>query len=160
MESLWSGVLCQFVVEDTRRGLTRGTTVAYNADLNHGHCTVGVAMTADTLGTGLAVEAFLLLARHLFAVYRLRKLYMEVPEYNLRPLEGAIAPVLVEEGRLREHTYYGGQFWDRLYLAAYPNRLEPLIQRLLRSEVRSPSAAPAGTPAPRSGFVYPGLENS
>jgi RimJ/RimL family protein N-acetyltransferase len=144
VESLWSGVLCQFVVEEIRHGVPRGTAVAYNADLNHGYCYVGVAMTAEAQETGLAVEAFLLLARHLFASYRLRKLYMEVPEYNLRPIERAIGPVLVEEGRLRDHTYYGERLWDRLYLAVYPERLEPLCRRLLRPPAGPPEAATSG----------------
>jgi len=132
MDSLWLGVLCQFVIMEIRGGVPRGTAVAYNADLNHGYCYVGVAMTPETQGTGLAVEAFLLFVRHLFATYRLRKLYMDVPEYNLRPLERAIGSAFLVEGRLRDHTYSQGQYWDRIYLAVYPDRVQHLYATLLR----------------------------
>lgn len=122
-ESLWSGVLCQFVVVETVSGSAQGTAVAYSADLNHGYCYVGIAMSGDAQNTGLAVEAFLLFTGHLFATYRLRKLYMDIPEYNMRPLMSAVGTVLTLEGRLKDHNYYGGRYWDRLYFAVYPDSL-------------------------------------
>ena len=61
----------------------------------------------------------LLLADHLFAHWTFRKLYGETLEFNLANLGGVLGPLLTEEGRLRQHAFAGGRYWDLVHLALY-----------------------------------------
>jgi RimJ/RimL family protein N-acetyltransferase len=128
-ESLWTGVLTQFVVTERTTGTAVGTVAAYAADLNHGYAYVGAAMTDGVQESGLGIEGVLLFCQYLFATWRLRKLYFDVPEYNLRTVAGTTGGLLREEGRLRAHTHYAGRYWDRVTFALYQDDLaaSPLL---------------------------------
>jgi RimJ/RimL family protein N-acetyltransferase len=118
-QTLWNGVLTQFVIVEKAHGAMVGSTLAYNADLNHGTAYVAAAMLREATRSGVGIEAADLFAAHLFACYRIRKLYFEVPEYNIPQFESSIGWLLREEGSLLQHTYYQGRFWDRKILALY-----------------------------------------
>jgi RimJ/RimL family protein N-acetyltransferase len=116
--ALWDAVLCQFVVVDVR-GKAVGHVVAYNPDLHQGWTHVGGIMHPDVIGSGIGLEALDLFVAHLFSAYNLRKVYFEVPEYNLSEFGSLIGPVLEVEARLKGHVYLGGSYWDFLVLALY-----------------------------------------
>ena len=59
-----------------------GHVVAYGADLNAGVVYVGGVMEPAAVGTGFAIEAFEVFLDYLFATYSIRKIYLEVPEFN------------------------------------------------------------------------------
>jgi hypothetical protein len=118
-DSLLGGVFNQFVVLERRTSVPIGHLISYGIDLNHGVGYVGGAMVDEAQASGLGIEATYLYLRYLFETYRLRKLYFEVPEYNLGQMAGGVGTIMKEEGRLRDHSYYGGRFWDRVFLALY-----------------------------------------
>ena len=118
-QSLWNGVLTQFVVVERARGVPIGCVMAYNAEMNHGIVYVAAALVEEAAGSGVGVEAVDLFCGHLFACYRLRKLYFEVPDYNLGQFASSLDWLLRAEGCLRQHTYYDGRLWDRHMLALY-----------------------------------------
>ena len=139
-QTLWAGVLVQYLVvaNDDRRLV--GLVSAYNADLRSGTCSVGFARfdPADR-GPGL-VEGVVLLTDHLFTHWPFRKLYGETLGFNLSNLGAVLGPLLVEEGRLREHAFVGGRHWDLHYLALYRETWERWRGRLMPPEGE---AAPA-----------------
>lgn len=143
-ESLWAGVLTQFLVAEKATGTTIGTVAAYMADLNNGYAYVGAAMVEGVQETGLGVEAVLLFMHYLFTTWCFRKLYFDVPEYNLRTVARGTGGLLREEGRLRAHTHYAGQYWDRVTFAVYREDLaaSPLLAR--RFVRRAPGAEAPG----------------
>ena len=112
-QSLWNGVLTQFVIVENASDTRIGMAVAYNADLNHGFAYVAAGVLGEAVGSGVAVEAIDMFVGHLFGCYRLRKLYFEVPEYNLEQFSSAIGSLLAPEALFSEHTYYNGRYWDR-----------------------------------------------
>lgn len=57
--------------------------------------------------------------QYLFDHFDFRKLYFEVPEYNASLLATGAGSLLAEEGRLREHLYYGDRMWDMVVYALY-----------------------------------------
>jgi RimJ/RimL family protein N-acetyltransferase len=118
-QNFWKGVLTQFVVLVRSSSAPIGIVVAYNAEINHGFAYLGADFAPNVQGIGIAIEAVELFVDYLFATYNLRKLYLEVPEYNLGTMANGIGGVLREEGVLREHTYYRNQYWDRHVLALY-----------------------------------------
>jgi RimJ/RimL family protein N-acetyltransferase len=118
-QNLWKGVLTQFVVIVRSSSAPIGIVVAYNAEMNHGFAYLGADFAPNVQGIGIAIEAVELFVDYTFATYDLRKLYLEVPEYNLPSMAHGIGGLLKEEGVLRDHTYFRGQYWDRHNLALY-----------------------------------------
>lgn len=102
-----------------------GLVSAYNMNFQDGTTFAGL-VTDKGSGAG-AIEAFALFFRYLFRLWPLRKLYMELPEFNLPQFASAVrVGLLREEGRLRNDRYFDGAYWDQLILAMYPSDAEEL----------------------------------
>jgi hypothetical protein len=129
---LWDGVLTQFVVRDTSTHRPCGHVIAYNADLHSGHAGIAVAASPEARATGAVPEATIIFINYCFTVYNLRKLYFEVPEYNHPQFASAMGKFCREEGRLGEHLYYDGRYWDRYVYAIYRNDFMSIISTLSR----------------------------
>ena len=114
-------VLIQCVVVSSRSGQPIGHVVAYEANLRSGHAYVGAAFTPALVGDGLGALAVRMFVRYLFQVYPLRKVYLEVPEFNLDVMRSGLGQYLKSEGILGGHDYYAGTHWDRHILAIYSN---------------------------------------
>lgn len=148
---IWqASVLSQFVVVSASSGLACGLVVCYQADLVNGHAYIGAVFKDEAVRTGVPAAAVRLFVRYLFKIHPMRKLYFEVPGWNMDRLASGIGSVFQEEGCLHQHDYYDGQYWDKYILAVY------------RSQLRIPTAgvgpSPAGTirtgprtPAARAG---------
>jgi RimJ/RimL family protein N-acetyltransferase/aryl carrier-like protein len=113
------GVLAQFVVTIPATGEPVGLVVAYNADMSRGVAHLAAVFVPAYVLSGLGVGAVDLFVRHLFQVWNLRKLYMEMPEYNFELIASGAGERFDVEGRLRDHNYYDGRFWDEYVLAVY-----------------------------------------
>ena len=111
-QSLYAGVMCQFVVcPNDRPDAVAGLVVAYNASPQDGHCYVSALSHAQT-SPGV-IEAVLLFLRYLFRHWPLRKIYMEALEFNLPQYRSAIEMgFLQEEGHLRSHHFFDDRYWD------------------------------------------------
>ena len=118
-QGLTSAVLVHFIVQAKSENVLLGHVVAYGADLNSGYTYIGGVMDDQALGTGIAIEAFEVFTDYLFGTYSIRKIYMDIPEYNLPQFWHGYRDVLKTEGRLLNHTYYDGQYWDRITAAVY-----------------------------------------
>ncbi len=118
-QDMWQGILAQFLVESIQTNQPAGHVMCYNPDLSLGHAYVGAGMTSQYLGSGIAVEPVRLFIDYLFDVWPLRKLYLELPEFNYSQFASAGGRGLHVEGRLRDHDYYRNRRWDRLILAVY-----------------------------------------
>lgn len=120
---LWSQVLVQFVVRRTENQEPVGHVVAYGAEIGHGHTYIGAVFQPAYTGTGLAARAAMMFIRYLFHAFPLRKLYMEVPEFNWPQLRSGENQLFRVEGRLRDHEHFAGRYWDRLLCAIYRDGL-------------------------------------
>jgi RimJ/RimL family protein N-acetyltransferase len=125
-QQLWSGVLAQFIVCKSDSDEPVGVAVAYNADINHGFAYVAAAMIPEAVGSGAGIEAVDLFVAYLFRCFTLRKLYFEIPEFNLRQLSTLIGALFHREGQLKDHTFYDGRYWDRFILALYREEYEQI----------------------------------
>lgn len=117
--TLWAGVLTQYLVVANADDRVLGLVCAYDADLRAGTCFIGFARFDRRDRSPGLVEGVLLLTDHLFAHWPFRKLYGESLEFNLPEFGAGLGTLLVEEGRLREHMFAGGRYWDLCYLALY-----------------------------------------
>ncbi len=127
-ESLLSqNVHCQFVVVDRPDLRPIGHVVAYGADLANGYASVAAACVPEVVGRGLGVDAVVGFVTYLFHVWPFRKLYFEAPEFNLSQFSSGLGKLYHEEGRLRQHEYFGGRYWDRIVLALYRDEVSELL---------------------------------
>jgi RimJ/RimL family protein N-acetyltransferase/acyl carrier protein len=129
VEGLWSGVVTQFVVR--RRGSNEpiGQVVLYDADHENGFAHLAAVFAPPVVRTGSPARSTIAFIRYVFDQWPLRKLYLEVPEFNLPLIGSAVGGILREEGRLRRHDFSGGRYWDKHLLAVYREDVDasPLV---------------------------------
>ncbi len=106
---LFEGVHCQLVARHPVSHELLGLVVAYDYQPEPGHVKVGFVRTAAGALGGLMIEAMFLFVDHLFRTFPLRKVYSEVPEYNLDLVAGLPPGLLTEEASLPEHVSRGDQ---------------------------------------------------
>lgn len=129
--SLFDGVLASFLVEERENGKPLGFVTAYSADFRNGHCYLAVAATPEVHGRGVLLEAAGLFINYCFQSWDFRKLYAETFDFALASFAGVTRSLFVEEGRLREHEYHLGRYWDKVYLALYRDEWDRQSERLL-----------------------------
>jgi RimJ/RimL family protein N-acetyltransferase len=136
LRRLWQGVLVQFVVlnneanvvgDDIVEGLGKpedpvGLVCVYEPDFVNGHAKLAVARFDPhakgphmILGMGLTLH-------YTFSHFNLRKVYLEIPEFNLEQVDDAWHEFLVHEGTRRQHRFYAGEYYDEHTFAMYRDR--------------------------------------
>lgn len=125
VSDLWHQVLAQFVARQVEDDEPVGHVVAYGADMGSGTAYVGAVFQPAYSGSGLGAQAVQMFVKYLFHVYPLRKLYLEVPEFNWPQMSSGEGRLFTVEGRFREHEQYAGRYWDRIICAIYPEGARP-----------------------------------
>lgn len=118
--SLWDNCFCQYVVYTTVQPTPVGLVGLYNANLASGLAYLHVLAAEPSQGTGMALAGAALLLDRAFDLWRLRKVCLELPEYN-ESLIGheTLGRRAVLEARLPEHEYLWGRFWSLGVWAIY-----------------------------------------
>jgi RimJ/RimL family protein N-acetyltransferase len=116
---LWQGVLAQFLLIKRDSGEPVGLLVAYQADLANRTCYFALLGDLDGSDPGLMLEGALLFITYLFHTWDLRQVYAEVPGYTLDSFASGMGRYFVEEGRLVEHSFHAGRYWDLHLLAIH-----------------------------------------
>jgi RimJ/RimL family protein N-acetyltransferase len=130
--------IVQFVVTDlSGTAGALGLAVAYNADIRSGFAYIGTMVAPNISRWGAGIEATALLTRYLFSTWPFRKLYFELIEYNCERLGSALDGYMTLEGRMREHYYYGGRYWDNFLFAIERQAAETWNATLLPSATGS-----------------------
>lgn len=117
--SLWNQVLAQFVVTSPGDNRPIGLVVANRADFRCGHAYIAVLADNSSVAGPVTMEAAALFIQYLFDSFNLNKLYFESLEFNLQQFASGVDRFFVEEGRLRNHDYYSGRWWDLYIMAIY-----------------------------------------
>jgi len=116
----WGTVLASFIVLDATKDAPIGLVATHEANFQDGHAKMSAANfmppgnrhLAFILGIGLFLD-------YVFRCWDLRKLYMEVPEYNYDQFASGAGRFFEEEGRLRDHFFFDGRYWDQVILGLY-----------------------------------------
>jgi len=131
---LWHGVLCQYLVVHTEGGRPVGLVSAYQADLANRTCYVALLGDKAHDASGLLLESALLFVTYLFHTWDLRQIYAEVPGYTMDAFASGVGRYCREEGRLVDHSFHGGRFWDlhilAIHRADWEKKAEPLLDAL------------------------------
>lgn len=105
--TLADGVRVQYVVELTATGAAVGLVSAYDHNQAGLHCKVAFLRIGERQpgDAGASFEGMLLFISHLFATFPYRKVFAEVPAYNMTLFEPGLAQ---EEGVLRDYLFHDG----------------------------------------------------
>jgi hypothetical protein len=129
--ALWQSVLAQFIVVAIPAGTPLGLVVAYRPSFQDRHAyfaarrwSMGAQSPLFLLGSALFLD-------YVFTCWDFRKLYMEVPEFNMPQFASGLGRLIAEEGRLRGHYWFDGRHWDQVILALYRARWTQLRDRFL-----------------------------
>ena len=118
-QSLYAGTYSQFIVEGTADRERYGLVAAYDNRSDLGVVSIAFQRVSRRAAAGETFEGMFHFLDFLFASTAFRKIYAEVPGYNEAILGlGSVGP-FVEEGRLVEHDFYGGRWWDHHYFAVW-----------------------------------------
>jgi RimJ/RimL family protein N-acetyltransferase len=128
VQRLWHNVLAQFVVCRGSDAEPVGHILAYNADLPNGHAYLAMAVRPETLGRGWTLEAVGLFIEYVFRLWDFQKLYAYSAGFSLASFNRA-AGLIREEGRLIEHEYFDGKYWDMHIFAIHREDWESLVNR-------------------------------
>jgi RimJ/RimL family protein N-acetyltransferase len=131
MQALWQNVLVQFMIERRSNGSPVGLITCYDADLRNGYAHLAMVLLPESGRAILAHDANLLFVNYLFRGWNLRKLYGITGERNLRDFAAGIDRYYKIEGRLVDHEYYDGRYWDSYIMALYREDWQILIERRL-----------------------------
>lgn len=117
MSAVWEGTLIHFVGIGNRSRRRLGVVSVTSADMRNGTAYLSVVSDPAVVGTGLMLETTGLAIEYVFETWPFRKLYAEVPEFNLRTFGSSTRRYFREEGRLTDHVFLDGRYWDVHVLA-------------------------------------------
>jgi hypothetical protein len=119
VQTLWAGVLAQFLVVGVASNKPIGRVVVYSPNFQDRYAYFAAMAFQPRERSPLMMLGTALFLRYVFRNWEFEKLYMEVPEYNLDQFASGLGRFFEIEGRLRGHLRMGGRAWDQLILALY-----------------------------------------
>src|SRR5262249_10132473 len=138
LQHLWANTLVHFVVERKDGGQRLGYVQAFDAAERHGWCHFAVMLDPSLARSGWAFEGMPLFVNYVFTVWPMRKLYAVVLESNYDQFASGCGDWFTTEGRLAEHEFYDGRFWDLIFLTVRREDWEPegpkLVAKLTGAE--------------------------
>lgn len=112
---LYNGTLAQFIVEecnDSAKPRSIGLVAAYRARFDNGTAWLAFQKLIPDSAHGKMFEGMFLFVEYVFRTWNFRKLYAEIPGYNLASVTDVLSTFLVVEGTLADHEYHDGKWWD------------------------------------------------
>ena len=132
---LWDNCHAAFIYESSAQNGSAGVVMSYSADMRNGFAYLAFARlrqgTSPLHDAVVAAEALVLFVDFLFQGWDLRKIYVEVAEYNLGQFSSLVS-LLDVEARLKQHVYLDGRHWDMIIAALRRDCWPSLRERLLR----------------------------
>jgi RimJ/RimL family protein N-acetyltransferase len=130
-QSLWQGVLTQFLILSRSTNQPIGLVLAYNANHAQGRAYFAVQSRQDMLGSGLALEGCFIFLNFLFENWPFRKLYLEALDINFEQFASAVDRYIHIEGRLTEWEYYQGRYHDNIIASIRREEWPATLSRVL-----------------------------
>jgi acyl carrier protein len=129
-QTLWSGVLVQFIVVGVETNKPVGRVVIYQPNFQDRYAYFAAMRFQPNDRSPLMVLGISLFLRYVFTYWDFEKLYMEVPEYNFAQFGSGLGRFFEIEARLRGHLKMGDRSWDQLIVALYRDAAEMHGSRL------------------------------
>ncbi len=106
-----------FTVVDVFDRVPIGFTYIYNVSHVDQYAYTCIYLIPEKTGQGLGCEVANIFGNYLFGVYKFRKFYAEVFEFNQPSLKLLQRNGFVEEARLSEYRWYDNKYWDLIILS-------------------------------------------
>jgi RimJ/RimL family protein N-acetyltransferase len=149
MSAVWDGTLVHLVGVGNRSRRRLGVASVTSADMRNGTAYLSVVSDPAVVGSGLMIEVTGLAIEYVFSTWPFRKLYAEVPEYNLRTFATVTQRFFRREGLMTEHVFLDGRYWDVHVLATdratWQREGSPRIARLQAGVGRAGAGAGYGS---------------
>ena len=113
------GTLLQLLVTSLHSNERAGIVNLYGENLRDGWAYLGALSAPEFQQSGIVVDGAATLMDYAFNLWPFRKIYVETIEYNLSEFETGLRRVAVEEGRLKDHVFFGDRHWDVVTSAVY-----------------------------------------
>ncbi len=133
-QTLWRGVIAQYLVLSPRQQRPVGIVLAYNANFQDQYAYIAAARFETQKRSPVLMLGFGLFIHYVFTCWNFRKLYLESSDYNYQQFASGVGRYFEVEARLRDHSFFGGRYWDQLTLAMYRHTWMELGERLLGAE--------------------------
>lgn len=124
----------QFVVCSAETGERLGLVQLIRMDHRGRTAHLSYFVADDVQGAGWTLEAVFLFVDYVFKTIDLRKIYIESLEYSVEEFRSAVGKYIEEEGTLRGHDFFDGEYLDLHIFAIYRDgwmKAKPLIQRMV-----------------------------
>jgi RimJ/RimL family protein N-acetyltransferase len=90
-----------------------GGTGLHQIDTRHRHASFGIVIGDKSMwGRGYGTEVTRLMVEHAFGTLNFNRLWLHVVEFNVRGIRAYTKVGFREEGRLRQHMFVDGRYWD------------------------------------------------
>jgi acyl carrier protein len=127
-QTLWTGVLVQFMVVGVQSNKPIGRVVVYQPNFQDGYAYFAAMRFETRDRSPLMGYGIVLFLEYVFEHWRFDKLYMEVPEYNLDQFASGVGRFFEIEARLKRHFRMGGRAWDQLIVAVYREQFARIVE--------------------------------
>lgn len=107
----------QFVVWSKRLNMQIGLVYSFSYSQSESHVMMGTFVTEDARNKGYGAEASVLFIKYIFDNFPIRKISVDIYEYNNASLAGCENLGFVKEGEFREHRFYNGKYWNVIRMA-------------------------------------------
>jgi hypothetical protein len=129
---LWSGVATQFVIHRPGQPTARAGLVSfYNHDAGNGTAWLSVLLDPEVQGVGWPWQGVVLAIDHVFRAISIRKLCIEIAEWNVPAFGGLERFGFRPEGVQVDHLYLDGRHWDVENHAVFRPEWERVAERLV-----------------------------
>ena len=145
-QSLWQGVVAQFLVERAADHEPLGLVACYGTEFRHRYARIAVIGRDDTpMSRALVTEGLELFIDYLFNHFDFRKLYAQVLAPNMSQFQTMVGRYVDVEGVMVGHEFFAGDWVDSYTLAIHRSKWPGRAER--DSAVRRRQAkATAGDP--------------
>jgi RimJ/RimL family protein N-acetyltransferase len=132
-QATWSSTLAQFLAVGRPSDRPIGIVAAHQANFQDGFAYMSAARFEPSRPSPAMMFAVAIFLDYVFSCWDFRKIYMEVPEYNYGQFESVIKRFAKLEGRLSNHSYFAGRYWDQMILAIHRDRWQAAGAEVLRA---------------------------
>ena len=105
--------------------------IAYTYEFHplEGHTKMTLAVKKEYISTGIGGIITATFLGHLFKTYALRKVYMNIFDYNNNSIDALKSLGLKEESRLKEYHYYNNNYYDLVIFSVSKSEYELLLNK-------------------------------
>lgn len=101
-----------YIVEEQAQKKIVGFVYSYAYRVYDLHCKVAVVLCPEYRQCGIGAFMGLTFMNLLFSQYPIRKIYVDIYDFNKESLQSNLEAGFVEEGRLKEYRYFANQYHD------------------------------------------------